>query len=88
MRSMFRMVDDYENHSDQQIEVRVCRTKGCGLDAEERDAFCPKCREEIDAMHDMARCRVIIHGIHSAPGTHSASRANRRGRRRLSLARS
>ena len=78
MSSMFAM-NEFENRSGPQMEVRVCRTKGCGLDADGQDAFCPKCREEIDAVREMARRRFIIHGIHSTPGD------NRRGTRRSSL---
>jgi hypothetical protein len=81
MSSMFP-VDESENYSRQQMEVRVCRTKGCGLDVEDQDAFCPTCREEMDATREMVRRRFIIHGIHSTPGD------NRRGTRHLALRRS
>jgi hypothetical protein len=80
MSRMFAL-DESENQAGPQMEVRVCRTRGCGLDAEEQDGFCPRCREEIDALREMARRRFIIHGIHSTSGD------NRRGTRRLALRR-
>ena len=57
--------DDFEDYWIQQTEVRVCRTKGCGLDAADPDAFCSDCREEIEAAREMVRRRFIIHGIHN-----------------------
>jgi hypothetical protein len=48
--------------SSQQIDVRACRTINCGRDADDADVFCPRCREEIDAIREMARRRFVIFG--------------------------
>jgi hypothetical protein len=60
--------DDLGIESIRPTEVRVCRTKGCGLDAADHDDFCSRCREEMEEMYatrEMVRYRSIIHGIHS-----------------------
>jgi hypothetical protein len=46
----------------QVTHVPVCRTINCGRDAAEIDAFCDRCREEIDAVRDTARRRFVIFG--------------------------
>jgi hypothetical protein len=78
MDSMFTR-DKSETHSSPQLDVRVCRTIDCGRNAHDEDLFCPRCREEIDAVRDMARRRFVIYGM---------SRNDRPGVRRLSLRRS
>jgi hypothetical protein len=52
----------FEESVTHSIEARVCRTIGCGRDAEEQDDFCLKCREEIDALRDTAQRRFVIFG--------------------------
>ena len=46
----------------QQMEVRVCRTIDCGLDAFDGNVFCVKCSVEIDALRAAARRRIVIFG--------------------------
>ena len=58
MDSRFRF-DESATHSG---ESRVCRTIECGRDAEDRDDFCMKCRDEIDAVRAEARSRFVIWG--------------------------
>jgi len=53
MDSTFPM-DESGTHSRPQMDVRACRTIDCGRDAYDRDLFCPRCREEIDAVREMA----------------------------------
>ena len=78
MDSTFPM-DESGTHSRPQMDVRACRTIDCGRDAHDRDLFCTRCREEIDAVRDMARGRFIIYGT---------SGEDRSRARRLSLRRS
>ena len=47
----------------QQMEVRVCRTIDCGLDAFDGNVFCVKCSDEIEAVRAAARRRFVIFGI-------------------------
>jgi hypothetical protein len=42
--------------------ITVCRTIGCDRSASGTDEFCPRCREEIDAIRDLARRRFVIWG--------------------------
>lgn len=59
--------DDSGNHAREQQQARICRTHNCGLDAQEHDDFCPKCRDEIDAMRATARRRFVIWGASGGP---------------------
>jgi hypothetical protein len=44
--------------------ITVCRTIGCDRDASGEDEFCPRCREEIDAVRVMAQRRFVIWGAY------------------------
>jgi hypothetical protein len=46
----------------QQMDIRICRSINCGRDAHDGDPYCPRCRQEIDALHGMARRRFVIFG--------------------------
>jgi hypothetical protein len=51
-----------------QLDIRACRAVNCDQDAEADDDFCVKCREEIDALRDMARRRFVIFGTSAIGG--------------------
>jgi hypothetical protein len=53
-------IDESGTHSSQNGSFRVCRTIDCGRHAPTEDDFCPRCREEIDALRDMARRRFVM----------------------------
>ena len=55
-------IDESGTHSSQNGSFRVCRTIDCGRHAPTEDDFCPRCREEIDAVRDMARHRFVMRG--------------------------
>ena len=61
MASTFR-TDPSTMDAAQAAHIPVCRTINCGRDAPERDIFCGRCREEIDAVRDTARRRFVIFG--------------------------
>jgi hypothetical protein len=53
-------IDESGTHLSQNGSFRVCRTINCGRHAPTEDDFCPRCREEIDAVRDMARRRFVM----------------------------
>ena len=61
MSNIFPM-DELGTYARQQMEVRVCRTIDCGLDAFDGNVFCVKCSDEIDAARAAARRRIVIFG--------------------------
>jgi hypothetical protein len=56
-------IDESGTHSSQNGSFRVCRTIDCGRHAPTEDDFCPRCREEIDAVRDMARRRFVMRDV-------------------------
>ncbi len=55
-------LDESGAYARQQMDVRVCRTIDCGLDAFDGNVFCVKCSVEIDALRAAARRRIVIFG--------------------------